>query len=93
MGTVVVSTSAGRVGVTVSAGVEVSAETNIIQLRSEMLEGNNPQTLDHCIKVTLITQCFFKRLYMRNLSLCMDVSGNTDGSGNDKSSIAVFSNQ
>lgn len=37
MGTVVVSMSAGRVGVTVSAGVVVSTETNMTQLRSKMV--------------------------------------------------------
>lgn len=93
IGTVVVSISAGRVGVTVSAGVEVSTGTNIIQLRSEMAEWNNPQTLDHCTKDALITQCFFKRLFMRYLSLCMAVSGNTDRRGNDKASTAGVSNQ
>lgn len=37
MGTVVVSMSAGRVGVTVSAGVVVSAETNTTRLRSKVV--------------------------------------------------------
>lgn len=42
-GTVVVSMSAGRVGVTVSAGVVVSADANITELRSKVALWNNPQ--------------------------------------------------
>lgn len=66
-GTVVVSVSAGRVGVAVSAGVVVSTDTNTMQVKGGAVK-QSAQTLDYCKEDTLITPCLFKRLVMWSFS-------------------------
>lgn len=68
-GTVVVSVSAGRVGVAVSAGVVVSADTNTTQVKGGGVK-QSAHTLDYCKEDALITPCLFKRLVMWRFS-CM----------------------
>lgn len=82
-GTVVVSMSAGRVGVAVSAGVVVSIGTQ----QESRSPWNNTQTLDGCEEDALIIKCLFKvRFFIWNSS---SGPGNTGRRGNDKRQIRV----